>query len=296
MTTLADLVNEIERQLLHHYTAPQLDNPSATFTTAATTIVLSTVNSIAPGSVIDCGFELMYVTNWVEGSRTATVIRGLYGSTARQGATTDLVRINPRISSVAMIDAIRDEIRSWDERLFAVETDAVTFGGEDGGVEANPTRDPYRVLSARPRVSASTDDYRWIVPELRRSEPTAAFASGYSLHLPPGMRFGESTVVDVTYAMPFVITTMATTTDLESTIGLSTTMLEIIKWGVLARIMAGKQEARADAFGTIRTDLEQSVPALTPLQVSSQYKRMRDMAYDTEVRRLLNRYPYRTAG
>jgi hypothetical protein len=131
---------------------------------------------------------------------------------------------------------------------------------------------------------------------LRRSEATGEFATGYSVQLPAGLVFGTARTVDVVYALPFATGTLATTTDLQSTVGLADTQLEILKWGVLWRIMGGLQEARLDPFGTIRTDIEQSVPAMSPLQASAQYKRMRDDAYDVEVRRLLGRYPYRTAA
>lgn len=296
MTTIEALVSEIDRQLLSHYTRPVLDTPAATFTAGASEIKLSTVDTMAPGSVLDCGFELMYVKTWNEATRTATVIRGLHGSTARAGVTTDLVKINPRISSVAMVDAIRDEIRSWDSRIYAVELDSVSFGASSPSMEVTPSRDPYRVLSVRPQPQSSTDQRGWVMAELRRGEAVGQFASGYSLHLPPGMIFGAATVADVTWAMPFNLTTLATTTDLQATVGLADTMLEILKWGVLYRILAGNQEARLEPFGTVRSDIEQSVPAMSALQAASQFKRMRDDAYDVEVRRLLNRYPVRTAG
>lgn len=296
MTTIAELVAEVDRQLLSHYTNPVIDTPLSAFVTGDSSIVLSTVDSMSPGAVLDCGFELMYVKSWNENSRTATVIRGLHGTTARSGVTTDLVKINPRISSVAMVDAIRDELRSWDSRIYAVELDSVSFGASSPAVEVTPTRDPYRVLSVRPQPQSATDQRGWVMAELRRGEATGQFASGYSLHLPPGMIFGAATVTDVTWAMPFNLTTLATTTDLQTTVGLADTMLEILKWGVLYRILAGNQEARLEPFGTVRSDIEQSVPAMSALQAASQFKRMRDDAYDVEVRRLLNRYPVRTAG
>lgn len=296
MTTIAELVNEIDRELLSTYTAPMYDTPAASFVTAATTIQLATVEQVSRGATLDCGFELMYVTNWEEGTRTATVIRGFLGTTARSGATTDLVRVNPRVSSAAIVDAIRDELRSWDERVYSVQVESLSFTSSQTSALATPTRPPYRIVSARPRPSAADDLRTWTTLDLRRSEATGEFSTGYSVQLPAGMVFGTATTVDVVYALPFATGTLTTTTDLQTTVGLADTQLEILKWGVLWRVMGGKQEARLDPFGTIRTDIEQSVPAMSPLQAAAQYKRMRDDAYDVEVRRLLGRYPYRTAA
>lgn len=292
MTTISDLVGEIDRELLQHYTAPQLDLPSGSISTSTTSISLSTVDSLSPGSVIDIGFELMYVTSWQEGNRTATVIRGLYGSGAASHAVTDLVRVNPRITTVAMLDAMRDEIRSWDEQVFDVEADVVSFGSEDGGVNIAPTRDPYRILSARPRPNSGTT-YKTMTLSLRYDENASVFAGGYSVHLPPGLLLGQAATVDVLYAVPFATTTLATSTDLQTTVGLSDSMLEIVKWGALSRLIAGKQEGRLHPFGTMRSDIEQGNPAMSFLQTSAEYMRLRDKAYARESLRLLAKYPYR---
>lgn len=239
---------------------------------------------------------MMYVTGWTEGTRIATVIRGHLGSTARSGATTDVVRVNPRVPQVSMLSALRDELRSWDDRLFATESEALTFGAYDHAVAASPTRDPYRIAFARPRPDGTYPWYGTISLELRRGEAASVFASGYSVHLPPALVFGRSTVVDVTYALPFDLSTLASTTDLETDVGLATTMLEILKLGILYRVLSGKQVARLDMHGEQRADLQQSVPAISPLQAAAQFQEMRNKAYDVEVRRLLSRYPYRTAA
>lgn len=292
MTTIADLINEIEVQLLHHYTQPRLDTFSATLTTASTSATMSTTDTLSPGAILDCGYELMYVSGWVEGSRTATLLRGLFGTTASQHATTDLVRINPRLSTVAMLNAIKDELRSWDDRVFTTEKVTVTFGASDHGVGLSPAADPYRILHARPRPNSANSQYKWMSLDLRRGEATAEWSTTWSVHLPPGVTFGESTVVDLLLAEPFTIATLASTTDLNSTVGLTTTQQEILKWGALYRLLAGMQEARLDPFGSIRADLEQSVPATSLIQTAAQYQKMRDQAYNNEALRLLARYPY----
>lgn len=257
---------------------------------------LTSIDTLQPGAILECGLEMMYVTGWVEGSRTATVIRGHLGSSARSGVTSDVVRVNPRVPQASMLVALRDELRSWDDRLFTTQAETLSFGAGEHAVAISPTRDPYRIVSARPRPTGVYPEYKNVSLELRRGDDTDVWSTGYSVHLPPGMVFAVATLVDVLYALPFEITTLNSTTDLESTVGLSTTMLEILKLGILMRVTAGKQVARLDTFGGMRADIQQNVPVTSPLQVSAQYAELRDKAYDVEVRRLLSRYPYRTAA
>lgn len=289
-------MNELELELLSHYSPPLYDNPAATFTTTASTVQLTSIDSLQPGALLECGLEMMYVTSFVEGTRTATVIRGHLGSTARQGATTDVIRVNPRVPQVSMLYALRDELRSWDDRLFTTQAETLTFSASEHAVAASPTRDPYRILIARPRPTGTYPEYKNVQLDLRRGDDTDVWSTGYSVHLPPGMVFAISTYVDVVYALPFNLATLDSTTDLESTVGLATTMLEILKLGILMRIVAGKQVGRMDSYGQNRANLQQDVPATTPLQAAAQYAELRDKAYDAEVRRLLSRYPYRTAA
>ena len=301
MTTVDALLNSLERGLLANYSRPQYDISSGTTTTSATSISLTTTTMLSPGALIDAQYELMYVRSFT--SPTATVIRGFQGTSARQLAASSVVSINPQVNRIALYDAVIEELKSWDHRVFITEQEVVTWGADDSGAEANPSVAPYRVLSARPQAVDSTDQYTWFAPELRKDEGSQ-FPSGYSLHLPAGYRFGRSTAVDITYAIPFDLTdvvtdgpyTFATTRDLESDLGMSGGMLEIIRWGVLYRATANRQISRLDAYTSGRSDIEQGMPAMSPLQASAQFKKMRDQAYDTEARRLLNIYPLRTAG
>lgn len=297
MTTIGQLVDEIERGLLEFYSLPQLDILSASATTADTTIELTTIDQLSRGSVLEVDFELMYVLEWNGNTRTATVIRGHSGTTAHSLDANDVARVNPRVSHVAMLDAIREELRSWDDRVFNVEADTLSFGSSDSGINVTPTAtEIYRVLQAHVVPNSANAPYKTITIELRRDEDATMFAGGWSAHLPPGMRFGEATTVHVLYAVPFTLTTLDTSTDLQSTVGLSSSMMEILKWGTLSRILASRQENRLDMMANLRADVEQRVPALSPAQAAAQFQLLRDRAYANEAYRLLNKYPPRTAA
>lgn len=293
MTTIADITNRVNRELLIHNSRPLFDTSSG-FTTSATSVVLANVDTVQPGSLLDCSFELMLVTAFEGDTRTATVIRGFQGTTARQGASTDVITINPEVPSVAIYDGVLAELRSWDERLYTVELETVAFGASDTTVEATPTRDPYRLLYARPEPASSTSPRKWVMPELRRQEPTGEFASGYSLTLPAA--FGTATNLYVAYALPFDLSAITTTTDLVATTGLTEGMCEILVWGALYRVLAGKQVGRLDSWSSARLGGEQTIPAMAPLQAAAEFRRQRDLAYDRESRKLLAQWPFRFNG
>lgn len=293
MTTIAELTQRINRELLIHGLRPRYDT-TAGFTTAATEIYLSTVDHLTVGSMLDCSFELMYVTAWDAGIRKATVIRGFEGTTARAGTSTDLMVVNPQIPTAAIYDGILAELRSWDERLFVVQKETLSFGATDTSVAATPTRDPYRILYARPDPYSSISPHKWLNAELRRGEPTAEFATGYSVTIPAP--FGTATSLFVAYALPFDTSAITTTTDLVATTGLTEGMCEILMWGALMRAMAGKQVGRLDTWAASRLDGEQTIPAMAPLQASAEYRRQRDLAFSREATKLLAQWPYRFNG
>lgn len=289
-TSISQLVDQIDRELLVHYARPLIDTPSGSFNTSATSISLSTVSRLSAGAILDASFELMYVKSW--SSPTATVIRGYLGTTAASGTTSTVVKINPRFTSVGILDAITDELRSWDERLFAVEQEALSVEGFETSWEVSPTVTPYRVLYVRPRPYTDVD-VRTSIPmfTLNRAQNTSQFSSGYSLQIP--VPIGVPTTVDVAYAVPFTLTGLSTSSDLIATHGLSESMLEILKWGALARLMAGKEASRLDPQSYSRPDVEQAVPALANMQASAQYQKMRDLAFDREVKKLLAQWPWK---
>lgn len=293
-TSIQNLVDQIDRELLVHYGRPLIDTPSGSFNSSATSISLSSITNLSQGAILDASFELIWVKSW--SSPTATVIRGMYGTTAASGTTSTIIRINPRFTTVGILDAVTDELRSWDERLFAVEQEALDFEGYDTSVEASPTRTPYRLLYGRPRPYTNIDvrtHFGGGEVSLVRGENTSQFSTGYSLQVRTPI--GVPTVVDVAYAVPFTLTGLSTSSDLIATHGLSESMLEILKWGALARLVAGKEAARLDPTTFNRADQQQSVPATALLQAGAQYQKMRDMAYDREARKLLAQWPIRFA-
>ncbi len=288
MTTIVQLTDQIERELLLSYARPQYDVPASSYLVGATTVTLANIATIQPGAILDAGFELMLVTAFNSSTKVATVLRGFMGTTAAAGTTSTLIRVNPPVSTIAIYDAILDDLRSWDERLYKVEKLSVTFGATDTSVLLSPTGTPFRVLYARPRPRTATERRRWLDVRLRRDEATSQFASGYSLHI--DTNFGYSATVDLGLAVGFSLTGLTTSTNLVSTTGLTEGMLEILKWGALTRVVAGKEARRLDPTTYQNAGQQQFIPATAHIQTAAEYRRMRDLAHDREVKRLLANY------
>jgi hypothetical protein len=288
VTTITDLTNQIERELLVHYARPQFDVPASNYTNVATSVTLANLTTVQPGAILDAAFEMMLVTAFNSATKVATVVRGFLGTTAVAGTTSTLVRVNPPIPTAAIYDAVLDDLRSWDERLYKIELATVTFGASDTSIVVTPTANPFRILYARPRPRTALERRRFLNMRLRENENTTQFASGISLHIDDA--FGYSATVDVAFAMPFSLTGLTTTTNLVSTTGLSEGMLEILKWGALYRIVAGKETRRLDPNTFLVQSQQNAFPATANVQTAAEYRKMRDMAYDREVRKLLTNY------
>lgn len=297
MTTISNLTDQIERDFIVPLARPEYDTLGGSHGVSGQ-ITLSTTEALVPGSILDVNYELAYVLSYNPNLRTATCKRGFLGTTATSGSSGDLVRINPRFSSAAILDAITDELRSWDSRLFVVQREELTFGKDDVSVMINPTRQPYYGLGMRkrPQTASDVDAHRTMVPfRITRSEDTVdSFSSGYAAHI--SQSFGISTTVDAYYALPFDISGLTSSSSLESTHGLTVGMLEILKWGAVARLMAGRETVRADFTVHSRPDLEANVPAGMQLQSGQSYMRMRDMIYDKEYRLLIQQWGMRYYG
>lgn len=294
MTTFADLVNEIERDFIVGYARPEYDAVNGAVLAGATSIVLTYSDALLTGAILNTGFEILNVMEYNRNSRSAAVMRGHLGTTAANIANGQIVRINPRFPDVAIFDTMLDEIQSWDERVFKVVSEPLAFGIGDTSVLATPTAQPYRVLEARKRPRFTFEPRTLVNTSVRRFEPVGQYATGYSVTI--DQPFNLSTTVDVFYAVPFTTTGLTPTTDLEATVGLDPDMLEILKWGALYRLLAGREAPRLDMSVHQRADVAQAVPAGISTQVADRFRVLRTERYNEVAKRLLGRWPYRFAG
>jgi len=294
MTTVEDLANEIDRDFLIHYARPIYDVTPQSHSDSTTSIKLTTTPQLAAGAVLDIDFELMYVQSWNESLKTATVIRGFLGTTAVASDANTLVRINPRYSTAAMLDAVRAEIASWDERVFRVELATVSFDAYYSTAEAITSTTPYRLLRLMPRPDDIwAYDREWIKGTLLFNQDVSQWPSGLAVQV--DCAFGRPTTVDALYAMPFPDPAGLDpfVTDLEVDWDVPVGLLEVLRWGVLGRLLTGRESGRLDPQITTSRLQAEAIPANAALQAGAQFYNLRNIAYDREVRRLMAMYGVR---
>lgn len=127
--TIDDIVQRIFRDYLQ---APDDMHPQAqvqaALTDVQTTVVYKDelmpeeVAAISAGDFIEVDYELMRVLDIDESTRTLTVVRGSYGTTAAAHSATALIRFSPKLTQAGVFEAIADELAGLYPDLYAVGT------------------------------------------------------------------------------------------------------------------------------------------------------------------------------
>ena len=288
-----DVVRHAKR-LLHSNTRTELDAIHTTITAVATTIRLKyQTDGIRAGSYISVSMndgtlapETMYVH--ARNGEYATVQRGVDGSTAYAWeADVSIVEVEPRFTEWQILEAARDAIQALPSNLHAVSTTTVTFSTTEQSVTSTDlaTTGFTRILSAT-RTARSGED-RLVKFNVKVQE----YAGAYEVIRQEGIE--KSVTVKLTYAHPFVISTLDPDTNLLTTAGMSIEMLDIPGLGAAASLMLADEATRLDlhAAGDSRGDgaLNPGDRARYSLVLQAQY----DRRVSQEARRQMAKYGVR---
>lgn len=292
MATLADLV-EATRRLLVPFSTDRRNTLNASLDASTTTVVLSTITNSVPavGDYIGVDYEVMYVSASSEGTTTATltVSRAEQGTTAATHSSGGTVEVTPRFARGLILQALRDEIRSWPYDLYSTHTQVVEFAAGAATADLLPDAgtEVYSVLAAH-RISSAADA-RVRDPQLRvvRGLTAGVSPDGYKLQLAdPDTRYNAAADIHVTYSQAFdTETAWASTTDLAN-IGLSPSQYDIAPLGVAWRMLAARDAERADFDAFDQSRKASEVPATYPRQAAEGFRRDRDLRIQQEINRL----------
>ena len=289
-----DVVRHAKR-LLHSNTRTELDAIHTTITAVATTIKLKyQTDGIRAGSYISVSMndgtlapETMYVQ--ARNGEYVTVQRGVDGSTAYAWeADVSIIEVEPRFTEWQILEAARDAIQALPSNLHAVSTTTVTFSTTEQSVTSTDlaTTGFTRILSAT-RTARSGED-RLVKFNVKVQE----YAGAYEVIRQEGIE--KSVTVKLTYAHPFVISTLDPGTNLVTTAGMSIEMLDIPGLGAAASLMLADEATRLDlhAAGDSRGDgaLNPGDRARYSLVLQAQY----DRRVSQEARRQMAKYGVRT--
>ena len=288
-----DVVRHAKR-LLHSNTRTELDAIHTTITAVATTIRLKyQTDGIRAGSYISVSMndgtlapETMYVH--ARNGEYATVQRGVDGSTAYAWeADVSIIEVEPRFSEWQILEAVRDAIQALPSNLHAVSTTTATFSTTEQSVASSAlaTTGFTRILSAT-RTARSGED-RLVKFNIKVQE----YGGAYEIIRQEGIE--KSVTVNLTYAHPFVISTLDPGTNLVTTAGMSIEMIDIPGLGAAASLMLADEATRLDlhAAGDSRGDgaLNPGDRARYSLVLQAQY----DRRVSQEARRQMAKYGVR---
>lgn len=292
--TFGDLIQDTRRLLGARYRV-RMNKLAAAINDTATTIELAHDLQIADVQSIICvGDELMLVWSTNAASKTLEVERGMFGSTAVSHAANALVEIEPTVSSFDIRNALIDEIRSWPEDLFAVETLDIDWNPSLNGYDLAGVPDDFnRVLEVIHEPLDSSSSWNpvrfWRVV---RNMSGDEFSSGTALFVEDPLPSSVASL-RVVYGVPYSITTDVSSETLLSSLGLTETMLDIPAYGAAARVLLGREPQRTEIGASPTSRIGEEVPNGAAAGTARTMQSYRDQRLAEERQRLQERYPPR---
>lgn len=297
MTTVADQAQRIRRRL---YSGPsgRYDLLSGAINSSVTSLTLTdSANGVTLGTRLACGNELMLVRS--VSSKTCTVMRGFFGTTAAAHADGDLIEVAPRFFYGDIVDTMQEEVRGWDNRVFRVEQRQIDSSFSSRSYDLVGAIDPLFLLSVTSATGSRwtepivTDNARTHSPAiLLGGQDVATFPSGWCVQL-EDFPTNLTTPLIVEWAEPFITDDWTDTTDLEDDVGLVPSMFDILLYGTMARVMSGKEVGRTDLRASGEDRRAEEVPPGYLAKTAGELFQMRDRRLAVEANKLRGRYPYR---
>lgn len=293
MATAASLIDKTLRAL-YAGTREQLNvlNGAISSTSATTFVVAEELRGIQAGAVVEIDNELIYVRSVVDGTKTATVLRGHEDSTAATHADGAVVRVNPRFTRVSVFDEFNNVLSDLNgEGLFQVVTKELTYNSAVQGYNVTGATAIDRVLEVS--YDETGPGKRWPrlarnLWDLRRDVETDDFASGFAVVLRAGGEPGRQ--LRVTYAAPFAALS-ATTDDVQTVSGLPSTANDLLVYGAAMRMVAWRETMRNMFESQGDTLRAQEVPAGANIGAARAWQAIYDGRLKSEKRKQKRQYP-----
>lgn len=293
MTTVADLIDEIRAELLGTVRT-ELNKLSGALAAGATTLTtVYDLRGVVDGAYLGLEDEVCYVWQRGTAEKTATIERGMLGTTDAAHADGTLIEVNPVFPRGIIKRLAREEIRSWPDDLFTVDSETLsastTLRSQELDLTVSAT-DVVRVLEVRDRPQGSSSFETW--REVRHIDVVRGIngADVLTINLLQQPRHGD---IWVQYATLPDVTTFDDTTDLEATVGLSSGQVDIVRFGTAWRLLPRREIRRLMTLAQGEQRAAEEVPAGANAQASAYYKQLRDTRIAEEVARLRERYPVR---
>lgn len=293
MPTARELIETVLARYLLAGQREQINRLTTTLDASTTSVVFDfDLESIAAGAKVAIELENMHVWSAVPATKTATVQRGHFGSTAATHTAGAIAYVNPKFSWFDVLNAINDELRSLSARgLFRVRTVDLTYNPSVQGYDLTSVTDLLSVYA----VTADTPgpDNSWPAVnafEVRRNASTGDFASGLGLIVYDAPYPGRT--MRVQYRAPFgTLTTLAA--DLVTDAGLRAEARDIVEMGAALRLAAPRAIKRTFTEHQGDTRRAEEVSTTDALQAPGRLAAMHEQRINEEAMRLRQEYPER---
>lgn len=296
MTTCQDLIDETRRYLFSGQ-RETLNVLSGAINNSVTTITLTyDLNALAQGSYVAIDLEIMYVFAVSTTAKTATVQRGMLGSTAASHSDQSLVYVNSKFPAFSIFQALNadlDDLCSPSNGLYQTVDVNLTYNPAVQGYDLTGSTDVLDILSVRTQVPGPSKD--WVPLRSWRLETegsTTDFASGNGIILyEPG---SAGMTIRVTYSAPF--THFTSTTDNVTVTGLPTTASDIPPLGAAMRLVGVRETQRNFNESQGDTRRASEVPPNAQLAGMSALVRLRTTRIKSESEKLASTWPNMRRG
>lgn len=254
------------------------------------TAFFGTQVALRPGTYICIDIEVMYVWEYNEATKVATLQRGMLGSIPAAHATGALIQIQPRVSNFDVLKELRNEIRGWPPALYQLATVPLEVNLLIGTRAYDlPAPNLARVLEVR-RTGTWLNATATNIPGYHIDYNTDAYPSGRAIVFDAACSPGT---VEVVYASPFTTDPWALTTQLSS-VGLQDSMFDIPVLGAASRLL--REAPRTDTRNQGQSAVDAKVPPGYTGSTRTSLRREADTRIHAEIARLREKYPQRKAG
>lgn len=292
-TTLADVISTCRNDYLLTGSREQRNKLAVTVNADDTLLTLSyDLSQLGLGSKVSIGLEDMGVWETNPTSKTVTVQRADFGSTAAAHAVDDLVTVNSRFTNAQIARAINDELQALSASgLFRMRTVDLTYNAAVDGYDLTGVTDVLSVYQIRSQAVGPENEWPLVPTALwqyQRDLDTSVFASGHAVFIRDALQPGYP--MRVTYKAPFS-TLSALTDDVVTTSGLPAEALDLLSLGAGIRLTVGREVRRNldESQGDTRRAGE--VPPGANIGANRALVAWRQQRLAEERRRLAQRYP-----
>lgn len=249
-----------------------------------TTITATYTHTWSRGDRIEIGRELLYIWSADHVAKTAVCSRGNEDDTPREHAIGDIIRVNPVWTRQTLYEALLEEVRSLNGTgLFGATTVDVAVTTDGLGTVpdvGSQILGCYGLSFAGTGVLPVSPRYRF--------HPRQDDDGGATLALVSDVGRGET--VRATFTLAFADFT-AEGDGLDEVCHVPDHALDVLKFGVAARVYPHQEGARIDLVAAAGARNPDDVPVTSAMRVAEQYRTMQERALGRALGRQQKLYP-----